>query len=58
MSEEWAIFFENGVWILLRKDEYGNVLLREACSTLEQAIMSASYHTGAMVGLKLITKQP
>ena len=40
-TEKYAIFFENGAWILLKQDTYGNVFLREACPSLEEAIMAA-----------------
>jgi len=56
--EQFAIFFDDGAWIVLRQDAYGNVVLREVAPTLEAAIMAVSALTGEMVGLKLITRQP
>ena len=57
MNDEFAVFFDNGAWIVLRLDGWGNVTLREVVPSLEDAIKAVSVITGAMVGIKLITKQ-
>lgn len=56
--EEYAIFFDNGAWVVLRQDQYGNIVMREVAPSLEEAIMAVSLLTGSMVGLKLISRQP
>ncbi len=55
--DEYAIFFDNGVWRIMRRDEFGNVISSTVCPTLETAIMGVAVMTGAPVGLKLITKK-
>lgn len=54
---EFSVFFENGVWLVLQRDEFGNVRSREVAPSLEQAIQAVSLLTGDMVGIKLITKE-
>lgn len=54
---EFSVFFENGAWLVLQRDEFGNVMFREVAPSLEQAIQAVSLLTGDMVGIKLITKE-
>lgn len=55
--DEYAVFFENGAWVIRAQDEFGNVVMREIAPSFEEAIQAVSMLTGASVGIKLITKQ-
>ena len=54
--DEWAIFFDNGVWLVMLKTPYA-ATKQSVCRTLEEAIMEVALRTNAQVGIKLITKQ-
>jgi hypothetical protein len=55
---KYAVFFENGAWVVMRKDLWGNVNMREVCPSLETAFMAVSAITGGPCGFELITRKP
>src|SRR6185295_2448988 len=54
---EYAVFYEYGMWVVKRKDDFGQVHSFGSWPSLEEAIQQVGVLTGDAVAIKLLTME-